>query len=140
MQGDSLKFLDHEHTFLVDKGFPAGDRCLADTQLLLVEAGIGGVEELIRRPRFGQRSFCDHPPGSLGVFGMHTSGIDRGCRIVIVRGGRYDIHPSAVIAIAGVASHHGAIRRGFFADHDTRTTLRVQDRLRILDLLRYRNG
>ena len=71
---------------------------------------------------------------------MHTSGIDRGCRIVIVRGGRYDIHPSAVIAIAGVASHHGAIRRGFFADHDTRTTLRVQDRLRILDLLRYRNG
>ena len=55
---------------------------------------------------------------------MHTSGIDRGCRIVIVRGGRYDIHPSAVIAIAGVASHHGAIRRGFFTDHDTRTTLR----------------
>ena len=47
LKDDSLKFLDHEHTFLVNQFFPSGNSRFSDAQLFFVEARVGGIQELI---------------------------------------------------------------------------------------------
>ena len=138
LENDHLQLLDHEHAFLVHQLFPAGDGGLADTQLLLVEARISGVQELVSRAYLWNSAFQGHLRAVVRVLGMHAAGENLQGRVALVGRGGNDIHPSTIITVTSMTGDHGSVGRGLLADHDAGTALRVVHRLGELDLLRPR--
>lgn len=135
LQDDHLQLLDHEHAFLVHQLFPAGDGGLADTQLLLVEAGIGGVQELVSRAYLWNSAFQGHLRAVVRVLGMHAAGENLQGRVALVGRGGDNLHPGTIITVTSMTGDHGSVGRSLFADHDTGTTLRIVHRFGEFDLL-----
>ena len=135
LQSYLFQFFDHEHPFLVLQLFAPGDGRFADTQLFFVEARIGGVQELVGRAGFRYRSFQFHIRAVGRIFGVHAAVIDGDCRVALVACRRDDLHPGAIVPVAGVTGHDRTVGRCFLADQDACTTFRSVDRSGVFDFL-----
>ena len=118
LQGDAGEFLDHEDALLVAQGVAATDGGLAHGKLLLVEAGIGGVEEAIGVSRLWDGARLDHASDISGRAGVEAVTIDGGDRVALIVAGGGHGHPGAVTGIAGVGGDDRAVGTCLFAHHD----------------------
>ena len=121
LQGNARQLLNHEDAILVAQGVTTRNGCLAHGQLLLVEAGIGGVEETVGVAHLGNHAQTRHVSAVFGRHGVETVLIDGGDRITFVITGRHHFHPGAVTCITGVGGDDRAIGTGPLAHHDAGT-------------------
>ncbi len=125
LQGERLKLFDIEHAVGIHELLAAADRGLAHAQLLLVEAGVGGVDEIEGLAALGHGAFELHLVGAAGEIGMHPALIHVGRRIVAQIRAFHDIYPCAVVAVAGMAGDHRTVGRGLAAHHQARAAARL---------------
>ena len=118
MQGDALQLLDHEESVLVLQGVAAADGCLAHSQLLLVEAGVGGVEEAVGVACLRDGAAFLHARHVLGVLRVHRPFVDAHYGVAGIVLFWLNAHPRPVPRVARVACHHRAIHRCLLAHHD----------------------
>ena len=119
LQGYALEFLDVEHARLVAQRVATANGGLAHRHLLLVHAGIGGVEVAVGVAHLGNGALNIHLGAVACALGVHAALVDGGHRVALVVACRCHGHPGAVPRVAGVRRHHRAVGAGVLAHHDT---------------------
>ncbi len=120
---DSLQLLNHKHSVFIHHCVEAGVGGLADSKLLLVEAGIGRVEEAVGVACLRNLTRLLHAVEATGIFGVHSSAVDAHHRVSRIILGSHRLHPRAIFRIASVARHNGSVGRCLAAHHDARASV-----------------
>ena len=121
LQGDALKFLNHEESLLVSQSVATANGCFAHCQLLFVQARISCIEETISMSGLRNSSSYLDSCHVVSMFGVHQTFVDvhDGVARVVLCG--FDAHPCPVPRVASVARHDRAVNRGILAHHNAGT-------------------
>ena len=125
LQGNAFQLFNHEHALGILQLLAAADGGLADAQLPLVDAGVGGVEEGIGVTRLRNLSLDRHARLVGHELGVHTAVVDGCHRVALVGGGGYHVDPRAIPAVARMAGDDRSVGAGFLAHHDAGAALRI---------------
>ena len=102
LKGHAFQFFNGEPPGRVHEGVGAPEGGLSHGQLLLVEAGIGGVEISIGMRHLGDFTHKFHAGGVSPEFCVHRAPQDGMHRSGFMICGRFHLHPGAVTAVTGV--------------------------------------
>ena len=102
LQGNTLQFLDEKHGIRILQRIGAAESALSNGQLLLVEAGVRGVEVGVGVLHLADGAGHTNTSGVARRHGMHRALAHLVLLSFLVVGRRLDGHPRAVAPVAGV--------------------------------------
>ena len=125
LEHQPFDLLDHEHAFVIDKLLASTDGRLADGQPLLVQAGIGRVQELVGFRHLGDLARLEDALEVGRSLGVHLARVDlvHGLVRPLLMG--HDVQPGPIGAVTCVAGDDRTVHGRQPADLDGRASVPI---------------